>query len=191
MKALKNKTDASLLGPLAPLVGIWEGAIGQDIAPSDDRGIEQNAFREKISFEEIAPTRNHEQILYGLRYFTTAWPKASQTAFHEETGYWLWDPSAKQVLRCTTIPRGLTFIAGGTAERDAKVIEITSQSGTDTYGICSNLFLDKEFKTIRFTMRLTIVDETHLSYEQTTFLKIKGRSTIFEHTDKNSLVKIG
>jgi hypothetical protein len=36
------------LGPLADLVGIWEGDKGDDVAPSDDRGSENNKYRERI-----------------------------------------------------------------------------------------------------------------------------------------------
>ena len=62
------------LGPLTPLVGVWEGAEGEDTAPSNDRGTEIKKFRERITFEPLGPVRNHEQVLYGLRYSTTAWP---------------------------------------------------------------------------------------------------------------------
>ncbi|MDE3243720.1 MAG: FABP family protein, partial [Nitrospirota bacterium] len=93
------------LGPLAALAGIWEGQKGDDTAPSDDRGTEQNKYRERITFEPIGSVNNHEQTLYGLRYATTAWRIGEETPFHEEVGYWLWDPKEKQVLRCFIVPR--------------------------------------------------------------------------------------
>ena len=45
--------DADLvaqLGPLAALAGVWEGDKGADVAPSDDRGTEENKFHERITF---------------------------------------------------------------------------------------------------------------------------------------------
>jgi len=38
------------LGPLAGLVGTWEGEKGDDTAPSDDRGTENNKYKERMVF---------------------------------------------------------------------------------------------------------------------------------------------
>ena len=62
--------------------------------------------------------------------------------------------------------------------------------GSPTYGICSNQFLDVEFKTVRFELKITIIDEKTFSYESDTQLKMKGRDQIFHHTDKNTLKKV-
>jgi hypothetical protein len=75
------------LGPLGRLVGTWEGDKGDDVAPSDDRGTENNKFRERMVFEETGLVQNHEQNLYGLRYRTTAWRLGEDDPFHEELGY--------------------------------------------------------------------------------------------------------
>jgi len=178
------------LGPLAPLAGIWEGDKGEDSAPSDDRGTETNKFRERITFEPLGPVNNHEQALYGLRYTTTVWPLGASDPFHEELGYWLWDAQAKQVLRCFTVPRGVSVIAGGTVEPDAKSFELVADAGSETYGICSNQFLDKEFKTVRYELKVTLHDDHSFSYEEDTQLQIKGPSDLFHHTDKNTLQRL-
>ncbi len=175
------------LGPLAPLAGIWEGDKGDDTAPSDNRGTESNKFRERMTFEPMGPVNNHEQVLYGLRYTTTAWPLGASDPFHEELGYWLWDAQAKQVLRCFIVPRGVTVIAGGTVEPDARSFELAADAGSQTYGICSNRFLDKEFKTVRYELKVTIHDDQSFSYEENTQLQIKGRKDLFHHIDKNTL----
>lgn len=183
----KNRT---LLGPLAPLAGIWEGDQGHDTAPSDDRGIEQNLFREVTTFELLSPVKNHEQELFGLRYFTQAWQKGVDSAFHEEVGYWLWDPAQQQVMRCTLVPRGVSMIAGGKVAPHATSFEIAAECGSQVYGICSNPFLDVEFKTVRFKMKVTFPDANTFSYEQTTFLKMKNRSELFQHVDRNQLRRV-
>ena len=178
------------LGPLANLAGIWEGDKGIDTAPSDDRGTEKNPFRERITFVPFGPTKNHEQELYGLRYTTTAWPIGQEAPFHEELGYWLWDAKEKQVMRCFMVPRGVTVIAGGTAEANAKTFNMIAEVGSDTYGICSNKFLDREFKTVRYELKITIHDQHSFTYEEDTKLKIKGQKDLFHHTDANTLKRV-
>lgn len=175
------------LGPLAPLAGVWEGEKGDDKAPDNDRGVETNKFRERITFEPMGPVNNHEQALYGLRYATTAWRVGATNPFHEELGYWLWDAKAKQVLRCFIVPRGVTVLAGGTVEANAKSFELVADVGSETYGICSNKFLDEEFKTVRYELKVTIHDDESFSYEEDTQLKIKGQADLFHHIDKNTL----
>ena len=178
------------LGPLKSLAGIWEGEKGDDIAPSKDRGVENNKFRERITFESMGPVNNHEQALFGLRYSTTAWKLGSESPFHEESGYWLWDGKEKQVLRCFIVPRGITILAGGTVEPQAKTFQLSAEAGSETYGICSNLFLDREFKTVRYELKVTVHDANSFSYEEDTQLKIKGQDDLFHHTDQNTLKKV-
>ena len=178
------------LGPLASLAGIWEGDKGDDVAPSDDRGTEQNKFRERITLEPIAPVNNHEQTLYGLRYATMAWRIGEQVPFHEETGYWLWDPKEKQVLRCFIVPRGIAVIAGGTVEPTARAFALSADVSSETYGICSNQFLDREFKTVRYELTVTVHDANTFSYEEDTQIRIKGQDKLFHHLDKNTLKRV-
>jgi hypothetical protein len=125
--------------------------------------------------------------LYGLRYSTTAWRIGESTAFHEELGYWLWDPAAQQVLRCFVIPRGVTVIAGGNATADARTFSLAAQLGSPTYGICSNQFLDRNFRTVRYELTVTIHDENSFSYEEDSVLEIPGQAQPFHHRDRNTL----
>ncbi len=179
------------LGPLAPLMGTWEGDKGDDTAPADDRGVETNKYRERIVFEPMGCVDNHEQKLYGLRYSTTAWRLGEDSPFHEELGYWLWDANEKQVLRCFLVPRGVTVLAGGTVEPDARSFTLSADAGSETYGICSNRFLDKEFKTVRYELTVTLHDASRFSYEEDTQMKIKGQDALFHHIDKNTLTRTG
>lgn len=151
--------DISALGPLAVLAGEWEGAKGLDQAPGDDRYVSaESAFREHIVFEPIGSVTNHEQVLHGLRYSLKAWRLGEEDAFHQETGYWHWDPAARQVMR--------------------------------TFGICSNPFLDEEFQTARFEMRVSIHEQNSYSYDQDTVIRIKGREDMFHHRDSNTLRRV-
>jgi hypothetical protein len=186
-------TDAEIvakLGPLAALAGVFEGDQGVDEAPSAARTLEQTPYRERATFEPMGPVDNHEQVLLGLRYAMTAWRLGEEDPFHEERGYWLWDAEAKQVLRCFVVPRGVTLTAGGTVEPDATSFELAADVGSETYGICSNLFLDREFKSVRYELAVSHTGDG-FDYRQDTQLQLKGRSEIFHHTDQNSLVRVG
>ncbi len=179
------------LGPLAPLAGIWEGDKGDDTAPDDDpRETEINKYRERLVLDPFGPVNNHAQALYGLRYSTTAWRLVEESPFHEELGYWLWDPAEKQVTKCFIVPRGVAVIAGGTVEPEAREFFLSADVGSETYGICSNPFLDREFKTVRFELKVTVHDANSFSYEEDTQIQIKGQAELFHHIDKNTLKRI-
>ena len=181
------------LGPLSGLEGIWEGGKGIDQAPDDDPAqVETNRYRERMTFAPTGLVANHQQKLYGLRYATTAWRLGEEDPFHEELGYWLWDAGAKQVLRCFMVPRGVTVIAGGTAEPDASSFRLSAEVGSETYGICSNRFLDQEFKTLRYELAFEIRDPATIHYREDTVLKIKGMDEPLpphrrEHPDEGRL----
>ena len=109
--------------------------------------------------------------------------------FHEEVGYWLWDAANEQVMRCFIVPRGVAVIAGGTVVADAKRFELSAEVGSETYGICSNIFLDGEFKTVRYELEMTVHGPDSFSYAEDTVLRIKGQSELFHHTDRNRLTR--
>ncbi len=178
------------LGPLASLVGIWEGDKGDDIAPSDDRGTENNKYRERITFESMGPIQNHEQNLHVLRYSTRAWRIGEENTFHEELGYWSWEPSTQEVMRCFLIPRGIALIAGGRADTHAREFRLEAKNGSCTFGICTNPFLDREFKIVRYEMNLKMHDHDSFSYDQDTVIQIPNQKDLFHHRDRNTLKRV-
>lgn len=190
MTCLMSEEIIKNLGPLAPLAGVWEGNKGDDVAPADDRGTENNKYRERMVFEPIGPNANHEQVLYGLRYSTTAWRIGEDKPFHEDLGYWSWDAQDKQVFKSFVIPRGIALMAGGTVNPGDRSFKLVAKENSCTYGICHNLFLEKEFKIMGFELTINILDSKTFSYEQNTILKLKGRDELFNHRDKNTLTKI-
>lgn len=181
--------ESNTLGPLSHLIGIWEGDKGIDVAPSSDRKSKENLYRERIEFELMSDVHNHEQCLKAVRYKTTIWPVNSTEPFHEELGYWLWDEKRQEVLRCFLIPRGISIIAGGQASQDSKSYILEAEAGDSTHGICSNKFLDEEFKTVRYRCEVKCDGEV-LSYKQISTLKMKGCPELFDHVDKNTLRKL-
>lgn len=178
------------LGPLAPLAGTWEGDKGLDFAPSDTRGPATSPYRERITFTPFGPVDNHEQRLWGLRTATIAYRIGSADSFHEETGYFMWDAAAGQAFRAFMVPRGITVIAGGLVAPDARTITLSAELGSPTFGICSAPFLDREFKTVRYDLTMTLEDDGTLSYAGDTQMQMPGRAELFHHTDKNRLTRI-
>jgi hypothetical protein len=180
-------------GPLAFLIGTWsngDACIGENRAPDPERNVENTNFRQESTFEPIGQVENHEQSIYALKYNTVAWEEGDDESFHEETGYWLWDAESQQVMKCFAIPRGISVLAGGTAGIDSDRFKLTAVLGSETYGICSNKFLDKEFKTIRYDVEILKIDDNAFSYSEDSQIKIKGREEIFHHTEKNTLHRV-
>lgn len=178
-----------LFGPLASFAGTWQGSIGDDTAPSDDRGVENNAFREQIVFTPMSPVVNHEQTLYVLSYTRTAWRIKEEDPFHQQLGYWIWDPARKQVMHSFMIPRGVTVLAGGHAEPNANKFTVAAARGSATYGICSNPFLDAEFRTVQYDATIEFLTPYCFTYEEDTQIRILGQDAVFHHIDRNRLEK--
>ncbi|MCB0377893.1 MAG: FABP family protein [Bdellovibrionales bacterium] len=184
--------DYKEYGPLAYLVGRWQsqGWTGENRAPDEDRQVENTKFRQEMTFEPVGEIENHEQLLMALEYKTRAWEEGDEdNPFHQEVGYFLWDAANKQVMKTFVIPRGISVNTGGTAEADAKKFTLAAKVGSDTYGICSNIFLDEEFKSMGYEVTFEQVDSHTLSYYEDTLIKIKGQTDIFHHIEKNILKK--
>jgi hypothetical protein len=181
--------DLKLFGPIATLAGTWQGGVGKDTAPDGGRVPQDTPFREQIVFTPIGAVGNHEQVVHVLSYTRTVWRLRDDVPFHLQLGYWLWDAASKQVMHSFMIPRGLTVLAGGNAEPDSTVLRVSAVVGSSTFGICSNPFLDREFRTVRYESTLTLNSPHSFSYEEDTQIQMKGREAIFHHSDKNSLEK--
>ena len=180
-------------GPLRFYIGTWrsESFDGENRAPDPDRKVENTKFRQEMIFEPIGDVENHEQLLYALRYQTKAWEEGNDTEpFHEEVGYFIWDKKDRQVLKSFIVPRGVAVNAGGDADENATEFKVSAELGSQTYGICSNKFLDKEFQTVRYDVKFEFIDEDTFSYDENTQLKIMGQDKIFDHTEKNTLKRV-
>ena len=182
-------------GPLRFYIGKWEsdGFKGANKAPAPDRGVENTKFRQEMIFEPIGDVSNHEQLLYVLRYHTKAWEEGSSIEdgpFHEEVGYFIWDKANRQVMKSFIVPRGIAVNAGGDAESDSTEFMVKAELGSNTYGVCSNKFLDDEFQTVSYEIKFSFIDENTFTYDENTRIKMKGRDDIFDHTESNTLKKV-
>lgn len=177
------------LGPLRGMAGIWEGLRGLDVKPKAD-GPRKQAYVERIELQPIDPVTNGPQLLYGLRYFTHITKPGMVKTYHEQVGYWLWEPATGEVTHTLTIPRGMTAMASGKASAQVRAFELVATQGLQDWGICSSPFLLHAFKTTAFRIRVSYNDDGTWGYEEDTVLAIHGQSEPFHHTDRNLLKKV-
>jgi len=178
------------LGPLEPMAGIWEGTMGADAHPVVE-GTERNVFTEHYELHPIDFQTNGPQLFYGLRYHTHILNPEELPTFHDQVGYWLWEPAAHAVTLTLGIPRGQVLIAVGAAEPDAREFELTAALGSETSGIVSNPFLNQAFRTTSYRIHVWINDDGTWSYEEEGVLEIPDRVEPFSHIDRNTLTKVG
>lgn len=177
------------LGPLRPMAGVWEGKRGLDIKPKAD-GPRKQAFVERIELQPIDPVTNGPQLFYGLRYLILITKPEQVKTYHEQVGYWLWEPATGTVIQTLAIPRGQIAMASGQVAPDARSFELVARREQDTYGICSNPFLEYGFKTTEYRIKVTIHGDGTWGYEEDTVMQIRGQDEPFHHMDKNLLVKV-
>ena len=154
-------------------------------------GDEHNSFVERYELHPTDRQTNGPQLFYGLRYHTHIVKPGEVETFHDQVGYWLWEPAAETVLLTLAIPRGQVVLAGGSAAPDATEFEVSAELGSEVYGILSNPFLDRAFRTVSFRMRVTVNDDGTWSYEEHTTMQIPDRELPVDHVDRNTLRRIG
>ncbi|MBV8387347.1 MAG: FABP family protein [Acidimicrobiia bacterium] len=199
-EAESNEDTLAELGPLRPLAGVWTSAEGADAHPvgagSDitgpvENGVEHNVFVERYELQPIDPQTNGPQLFYGLRYHTHIVKPGEVETFHDQVGYWLWEPAAKMIVHTVAIPRGQVALAAGTCEPDATEFEVNAAVGSEVYGILSNAFLERAFRTVSFRLKVTVNDDGTWSYEEHTQIRIPDRDGVVDHVDRNTLTRIG
>ena len=177
------------LGPLRRLAGIWEGAKGVDLNPKA-AGPQRKEFSERIELQPIDYQLNGPQIFYGLRYHTYIRSPGEEATFHDQVGYWLWEPATGRGLQSLAIPRGQVALAAGHATPDATSLVLSAKRGDTQYGIASTFFLEQAFRTDSYRIEITFNADGSWRYVQDTMLMVKGRSEPFAHRDVNTMVKV-
>ena len=177
------------LGPLAPMAGIWEGRKGADLHPVAD-GTGADEFVEHYELHPIDRQTNGPQLFYGLRYHTHITRPGEAETFHDQVGYWLWEPAADTVTLTLGIPRAQVLLASGPATADSREFELTAVVGSEVYGILSNPFLDASFRTLSYRIHVTLNDDGTWSYEEEGVLAIPDRAEPFAHIDRNTLTRL-
>ena len=147
--------------------GIWEGDRGNDARPPTYPKPIASPSRASIAnaccSSRTAGLKSRTEALRPA-LLDRAWRIGSPDAFHEEVGYWLYEPATGLIMRCFMPPRGMTVLAGGTAPATARKFSLEARAGDEAFGICSSPFLNREFKTVRYTIEVEIVDDDTLRY---------------------------
>ena len=189
-KKIMSDTQEVDYGPLAGLIGVWQGDKGMDIAPDPD-GTEENPYFETIEFTAGGDLSNAEsQVLSVVYYHQIVKRKSNNEVFHDQTGYWLWDARENVIMHSLTIPRAVCVLAGGhySAQQDDEgnvILEVAAKVDDQDWGIIQSPFMQKNAKTIAFRQKLKF-GNGKMTFSETTMLDIYGRE--FEHTDENVLI---
>lgn len=177
------------LGPLRGMAGIWQGIRGLDVNQKAGGPVKQ-VYVEHIELQPIDPQTNGPQLFYGLRYHSHVVKPGQVKTYHDQVGYWLWEPDANTVIHTLTIPRAQVVMAAGKASADAKEFELIATHDSENFGIRSAPFLEYAFKTVEFRIKVAIHSDGTWSYDEDTVLIIKGKDDLFHHVDRNTLTKI-
>jgi hypothetical protein len=177
------------LGPLRRLAGVWEGRRGVDLAPKEE-GPDRREYFERIEMQPIDPQANGPQLFYGLRYHQHVNTVEEDITFHDQVGYWLWEPATGLVMQSLTIPRGQVVLAGGRAAADGMSLAVAAERGSTEFGIASTAFLEHAFRTDGYKLDVTFNADGSWSYVSDTTLMVRGRPEPFIHRDRNTLTKV-
>jgi hypothetical protein len=177
-------------GPLAALIGDWQGQGGLDTAYAHaSEKVLDTPYTEKVSMKPFGPVDNGRQHLYGLDYKTAMWRGSEENPFHTEVGYWLWDAATGEVLRGFVVPRGITVLAGAIGvAADATEFTLSAETGGDLYSIAENQYLRQHASTRRYEVTITNGADAW-SYHETTTLKMDEFPDLFPHVDHNTLTR--
>jgi hypothetical protein len=177
-------------GPLAGLIGTWEGDQGLDVSFSYKAGkVIETPYREKATFNIVGDVDNGDQKLWVIDYTTAAIRIGEDDVFHTELGYWLWDADRQEVMRCFMVPRGSTILAGGNSTADATSFQMTAQQGNPAFGVLSNPYLIERAQCTEYTLSTTVEGDTW-SYEEDTVMTMTATGGVLHHTDKNTLQRV-
>ena len=177
------------LGPLRPLAGEWQSDGGVDVSPKP-QGPERRFYIEHIRMDPIDPQPNGPQLLYGLRYHIHINTPEEDITFHDQVGYWLYEPATGLIMQSIAIPRGQVVLAGGTAKPGDKRISVEARRGDTRFGICSTTFLEEAFRTDYYRIDIDFNDDGSWTYVTRTDLAIRGKTPAFDHRDTNTLRRV-
>jgi hypothetical protein len=178
------------LGPLTGMAGIWQGTRGLDVKPKAE-GPKKQAYVDRIELQPIDPQTNGPQLFYGLRYHQHVVKPGQVKTYHDQVGYWLWEPATGTLIQTLAIPRAQVAMAVGRASAGATSFELAASRRSATDGICSGPFLEYAFRTLEYRIRVSIGPDGTWSYDEDTVLMIRGQTEPFHHTDRNTLTRVG
>jgi hypothetical protein len=137
----------------------------------------------------IPVVENGKQVMEGLTYQMTAWRHGEEAMdpFHDEVGYLLWDKINGEVMRCFAVPRGLSFLAGGSAGPRDRKLTFKAVPGDKTYGMTQNKHLLERATALSFESTFVFNADGTFSYTSDLVLKLAATGAEMHHTDANTL----
>ena len=187
---LSTTIDGIDYGPLAGLIGTWQGDSGMDVSPEPD-GDDHNPYFETLTFDAAGDVDNAEtQELVSVRYTQVVTRKRDGKVFHNEAGYLIWDADNQLLMQTLSIPRGLALVAGGqvTSADGATVFIVAAGDGEEQWPIAQSPFLSGQARTKYFRHTIELKGD-QLKYQETMNIEIYGSA--HEHTDENVLTRVG
>jgi hypothetical protein len=182
------------LGPLTPLVGVWEGNMGIDLSyHNKEDETSKTLYFEKSWFKPIPIQENGQQAMEGLSYQSTAWRHGEEAMdpFHDEVGYLLWDRKNGQVIRSVVFGRGIAILAGADAKARDRELRFKATPGDPCYGILQNKYLlgRAELKSFESTFKFN--EDGTFTHTSDIILKLGALGGIeMHHTDENTLHRV-
>jgi hypothetical protein len=177
-------------GPLAALIGTWEGDQGVNISYDyDKKEVIEEPYRETAVFNVVGDVDNGRQKIWVIDYTTAAKRKGQDDVFHTELGYWGWDPDRGEVMRCFMVPRMSAILAGGKCAADATSFSMNAKIGQNDWGVLSNPYLIENAKTIEYKLDCTIEGDTW-TYAENCIMEMTATGGIVEHKDSNTLKRV-
>ena len=81
-------------------------------------------------------------------------------------------------------------MASGKTRASARKFTLRASRGSTVNGICSDPFLEHAYRTLEWSITISVKGPRTFSYEQETLLQVRGRKEPFRHTDRNTLHRI-
>ncbi|MBL4868915.1 MAG: FABP family protein [Pseudomonadales bacterium] len=175
-------------GPLQHLIGVWKGDKGIDIAPIPGSS-EDTPYFETISIVAVGDVTNaKKQTLVVVKYHQVVSNKSDGAVFHDQIGYWTFDPETGVLTQSVNIPRAVGLLAGGNvSDKNGRVeFSVKAIDGDKDWGVVQSPFMRDNARTVSFEHKV-VVEGNVMTYEETTVLDIYGKT--FDHTDQNTLIR--
>ena len=179
------------LGPLRRLAGVWESqAAGVDVNPKAE-GPERRDFSERIELQPIDAQSNGPQLLYGLRYHTRILAADEDATFHDQTGYWLWEPARPASSCRRSRSRAARWRSPrGTPAADATELVLTARRGeTELRHLLEQPSSSTPSAPTRIASRWCST-RRQLELCAGHDAVVRGRAEPFLHRDRNTLFKV-
>ena len=93
---------------MAKLAGVWEGKTRCGYQPKSRRA-RKDPYIERYEAHPTDAQTNGPQLYYGLRYHTHIVEPGEVETFHDQVGYWLWEPETGNILLTGSIPRANVY----------------------------------------------------------------------------------